>query len=1012
MISWLSLFIEKKPFALGILVSSLLMISVVSWFKIPIEIMPRENTPAFVYIRINVKEEMNPEQLEIVLGRKVENSLRMIPNVMRTSSSLDRKGGSFSLYLEPGTDVDYTILLLQEVLQDLEMKQVLEMQNVSFSKLNPEAQEILKIAIEADPLSGENFKNLIDELRSVIESWAEVSKVDVLGLQPELYKLKLGLPDLSNLRITPPQILRMMENREVKENVGQVRIADSNTKLSITSSIEAENLEQILNRPISMKQPISIKQIQLPMRYDQSKEEWKHKNGKPVVFFEIFTRENADLFEFHRKFKDLAKQYEQKNVVIDTILDRVASIQDALSEVFSSLYQALLITFGIVFLFYRDVRRTLIVCFSIPVTLAFTVGIMFIYGQSLNILSLSGLILGIGMVVDNAILVIDRTDELHPLYGRFKSAGKAAQDVFQPLLLSTLTNAIIFLPVAFVEGGDSFTDLIKALQVPILSSLVASLVIALFVIPFCVILWPPRRSTREESDHSSLSLVSAFRWIQKKQVTLSFGVAMASLVAFHLVSDLDSSDIESPPDPFVKMIVRFGSEVTLDEKKSHFQSIDKLILSAMPNLNYQFVVSDFVPTQANGSWTFYFKSDADMEKELFALKERISEFISNLPVKAGSHLSIGWDSWGGGKSKTFRTIEISGPETLFIIKIQNDLKASLEKVIGVQEVTVEKDERGQREIRYLPRTSQLATRDIQSRNLASHFGGVLSSVNLSFPKNQELNIQFNPRKGIAWDVDQLEQLILQLPTGVSVSGKDLGKFETKNVSRQISRTDGVGKQKLFIYFDEEKSRETIFEAQNQVSQILANFDFPAGYGLAKNDSAARIEEMRKKSYFILLLSAFLIYLILASIFESVLIPIGMMLTVPLALLFGCFGLYLFSFDLDVMARLALVILVGTCVNNAIIIIDLIRNLQKGGIPRKEAIIQGCAKRFKAVMLTTMIQVVSVLPVAFGQSKIMGIPYSTLGIVIIFGIVFSTFVTLVVLPLVYQALDTWEAPGEF
>ncbi len=1008
MISWLAEFIEKKTFTLGIIVCSLCLFSFASWFKIPIEVMPREQTPAFVYVRINHHEELNPENIEGVLGRKVESSLRTIPKVVRFSSSLDSKGGSFSLYLEPGTDIDYTILLLQESFQDLEMQQVLAMKNVSFSKLNPEAQEILKVGIESGEMTREQFLLTVDEMKTVIESWVEVSKVEVSGLPSDVYRLRLPWEKVSSLKITPQHVSQALDNREFRENIGQIQIGDAQTKLSMTSLISAVSLDQILERPLSASQPISMNQMSSVVRYDTTKEEWRHKNGKPVVFFEVFTRDNADLFEFHKKFKDLESTYKKKNIDVDTVLDRVENIQDALAEVFSSLYQALLITCGIVFIFYRDLRRTVLVCISIPITLALTVAIMFVDGESLNILSLSGLILGIGMVVDNAILVLDRADELYLRLGRFAAAGQAAADVFTPLLLSTLTNAIIFLPVAFVEGGDSFTDLIKALQIPILASLAASLVIALFVIPFCVILWPPVLASVSASDSKNRKLEDIFRWIQSKQMEFSFIVVIASLIVFNQVRNLEQSDLESAPDPFVKLLVRFTHEVSLEQKKEYYRKIDQQVLSAMPVLDYRFVVSEFSPEQNNGSWTFYFRSHGDLDLETLRMKTQLTQFLGGLPVLAGSHLSIGWDSWGGGKSKKFKSYEISGPETSTILAIQKTIAQELRSIPGVQDVTFESEERGQRELRFRPQAAH--PQGIQSRQLASLYGGVFNSASVSFPGNTELKIQFSPRNTKNWDLDQLEQLVFPLPKDGIVSSKDLGLKSTQSVSRNVGRNDGVGKQKLFVYFDENLDPKNLNQSQNQVQQAVSNFEFPKGYGLAKNESSARIEEMQQKSLFILLLSTFLIYLILASIFESILVPIGMMLTVPLALLFGCFGLYLFSFDLDVMARLALVILVGTCVNNAIIIIDLIRNLQVEGLSRQEAIVQGCSKRFKAVMLSTMIQVVSVLPVAFGQSKIMGIPYSTLGIVIIFGIVFSTFVTLVVLPLVYQVLDRLESSG--
>lgn len=236
---------------------------------------------------------------------------------------------------------------------------------------------------------------------------------------------------------------------------------------------------------------------------------------------------------------------------------------------------------------------------------------------------------------------------------------------------------------------------------------------------------------------------------------------------------------------------------------------------------------------------------------------------------------------------------------------------------------------------------------------------------------------------------------------------DLGNFIMLPTIKNITRQDGTANNKLLLYFHESLNDSDLRMTKLAVKDTIQNFDFPSGYGPPKNESDIRIEEMQQKGDFIIYFSVLLIYLTLASIFESFLIPLAILFTIPLAILFGIAGLLVFGMDLDVMARLSLIILVGSAVNGSIILIDLIQELRRKGYRREEALIQSCVRRFGAVIMSAAIQVLGILPVAMGKAKLMGIPYASLGVSMISGITFSTIMTLILLPLIYELMDRVE-----
>lgn len=1010
MTKWIEALIGRKTFTLWILVFALIIFSIFSWIKIPIEVMPREQVPPFLFLRIQNKEIANPDKIESSLAKPVENIFKTIPKIIKTGLSVDRSGVSVSLSFEPGTNLENSILLIQEALQELESKNVLSSKDVTYSKINPDSLPVFKLAIETGGRDSKQIGIEIEALQNQLEAWSEISKVDISGLETETYRTQLTVEKLNAVGLAPSQLAANLQNQEIRENLGEFQYRDSNTLIPVTAVKRHDSLHELLHRPLMASRSISLSDLSEIKRYEKNKEEWSHKSGLPAVFVEIYAKDSADLFALNTKISKLVQDINSRGFKSDLVLNRVLEIEDSLNDVLSSLYQALIITCLIVFLFYRDWRRTTLISISIPLSLLLTVALMYLHGQSLNILSLSGLILGLGMVVDNAILVIDRSDELYENMGQKLSAAKAAGDVFLPLLLSTLTNAVIFLPVAFVDAGDSFTDLLKALQVPILAGLLASMIAALIFVPASLLLWAPPKNliVKKSKPAGLLFLENFFRSLDFHKYKILLLTTVVTFFVFKLISGLDQTDLGTAPDPYVQMLVRFAPEVTKIQRKSYFADIDTKVLKNRSDIGFKFVVSEFNPDSSSGTWTFYLEKKNDLEQEIRDLGDRVQLFMTKQKVLSGSHLSLGWDSWGGGKSKKQSYYEISGKESPVLLEIIEQLKTKIIKIAGVEQVFSEQELRGQRQLDFSPQSRRFIEKNISVQAASGQFAALLNPIQVNFPDLKVLQVSIRPTNQMKWSLSDLLGVTFQATPAISLSGHDLGSSKTSMINRSIARAEGETKQKIFAFLSESLSSEDESRVKSEISKIIKTFNFPVGYGIPISDSEKRIEEMRQKTNFVLFLSAFLIYLILASLFESILVPMGMMLAVPLSLIFGAFGLWMFSYDLDVMARLAMVFLVGTGVNSAIIIIDLIRQYKKDGLPQKEAIVRGCTQRFKAVLLSASIQIVSIFPVALGQSKLMGIPYSSLGIVIIFGTAFSTALTLIILPLTYQILDSLES----
>lgn len=1001
--------LSKRTLTSALLSLLLILASTYSWFAIPVEVMPKDGVPPFLLVRVNTATPQDPRFVEIGVGSAVEGALKTVSRTTSLDSSIDSSGISTSIRFKPKTNLDLATIQITEALAPLDEAGLIDINSVSIIRLNPEAIAIMKISVSNPEGKKLNLNALKEEIRIQFESVKGVAKTEIIAMENPIYELKINSDLLRRNGLSASRFVEFARLQNFSERVGAIYSDLQIVPVSIKN--EDISYDYLLDHPLRFDFPSSLASLSNLKIYSKHQSEVVRFNGNDTYFFEIYPKDNANLLNLDKDIHlALAKVTEGSlghDLKFETVFNQTDELKGAIDDVFSSLLQAMAITFFIVFLFYRKLNQTLIVNLSIPLTLLVTVLLMYLGKTTLNILSLSGLILGIGMVVDNAVLVIDRIDELNSKKKTkkrdAKNIGQAAADVSLALVLSSLTNALIFLPVAFIEGNDGFIDLLRAFQLPIIGSLVASLIVSLLVLPLIKLAWKGPEAAKVEDERNSFSL-GMMKKIYRWRNFLSIGCIFLFLFMLDRVSEMNSSDIDLPRDPYINLFVKFTGDLKPEEKRKHFIEWESLLLEAKESLKFKFVISEFDPQNHNGILTFYPIVTDDLDKDLDQLQTRLKTFVNTKKNQIGVRVDVGQLEFQltSGKAKLDFLIEAASQNSGE--KLIGEISKFLEKEPGFSHALLEKDDRAEKEIILVPTPGAFEKSGVSVNQIQQSVSPYLSVLNFgSFSKNGgpiDVRAAIVPAQG-GWSLDEVLALPLPLQVG-SVRIGELVNPVIQNGYRGIQRRGGKSQIRLSVFLDAPSDK--IQEVKTSLSKKMGSFNFPLGMGFARDDSAQRVAEMKKKTNFVVLLSVFLIYLVLAAIFESLFLPLAVVFSIPLALVFGAGGLWLLGESLDVMARLGLVILVGVGVNNAIMLIDMITGLRNEGLPRKEAILLGCAKRMRAVLMTTAIQVISVLPVALGKSKLMGIPYSSLGVVIISGMIFSTIITIVVLPVLYELCD--------
>jgi HAE1 family hydrophobic/amphiphilic exporter-1 len=1013
---------HKKIYTLSITFCIAILLSVVFLFKIPLEVMPKDNVEPFLFLSVKTPAtslEFNESEKAIL----VEGVLKSLPNVTQFSSTVYSSQVSFLINYRAKTNMDLAYVQIQEAMQGLDSDQKISFSDIAISKFNPDAVSVIKLSVVNTKSKESEQKAILKEFKESIEAIDEVAKIDVFGEKFVTLNYEIKKDKFEELNVGTDILFKKLSTLVYKENIGFLKSKKNTSQVSIGAKIIANKIEDVESTTITKQYGPKIKELSERRKISSTDQSISKSNDKEVVFLEIYNKENSDLLHLKDKVNRLINdKFLNQGLTVEFLFDRTQDLKNAISDVQNELIGSVLITFFVVLYFLKNFKLTSVICLSIPVSILLTIAILYLNGKTLNILTLSGLILSVGLTVDNSIVVAERIEGLKEEgLNLFDSCIQGIKEVYMPLLSSTLTSVIIFLPVAFVDGGDSFTNLLKIFQFPVIVSLIVSYFVALLFIPLILIIMSRikfKNSKKvkvlavKDNQYQGERFVAILSWISSKFAIVFFICSILTFCVWDYIKDIEQTDLDTPKDKAYSARVKFGPELNPAKKKEIFLDIENKFVLLKEKLKAESIVSDFFISSLSGNITFYPKVSIVTDEEVIDFKSKIENEIFKIKTKPGVRI-LKEGEYTSELSNQYqeRKFVLEGPRRYILINVLNGVKEKLAKINGVIQANNDDEENGVKFFKISLSVDRMRSMGIQPSDISTSLSKISQMIKLENieSKSEFFNVEIAVKSN-----EQLSSLDDLLNFKIFYNSKmknlktytilkEIGEVNEARAQNSFSRNQGMVKSKLTIYYDKKMNSNVLKE----INDVLSTLSLPNGVNVPDNYSSEKFDEMKMNSNFVIYLSIFLIYLLLASLFESILIPLAILFTVPLSFLYGVFGLKICGFELDPMARLGLLILVGTAVSNAIILIDMIGRLRSEGIAKKDAIILGTSKRVDAVFMSTTASVLGLMPVALGSSKIMGIPYSTLGICIISGLIFSTALTLVIIPIFYQFFTSIE-----
>ncbi|MFQ5655473.1 MAG: efflux RND transporter permease subunit, partial [Planctomycetota bacterium] len=663
-----------------------------------------------------------------------------------------------------------------------------------------------------------------------------------------------------------------------------------------------------------------------------------------------------------------------------------------------------LLAVGILLLFLRRFSATILVGMAIPISVLSALAWLYLFDRELNVITLVALMLGVGMLVDTAVVVVESIVRISGSGARaHEAARRGTFEVATPIFAATLTSVIVFVPI-FFGTPSQLTDYLTELGMVISLTLGSSLFVSLTLIPMV-----SARIYGGGDPGMGRWFAGVRAWYGRflevvlghRALTLGVTAALIAsvVIPFRLGFEVNLSDTTEITRNVSVFYQPQGQSLDYRAMEKIVDEVEAVLSPEKERLGIADIYSWY---RDNFAWTSLYPGEEGVpEEELARIGDEVGKLLPEVP---GVEIRTGdWGMYHGrrrGRSAGGTRVRVYGDSSALVDSTVERLR---ERFVGVEGVTdtEERQRESVGEIRVEPEEEKLSRFELSSRELsrrvaASFSGNMLREIRT---ESGDVGLRVQLAEEEKASVDELHDLRVALPGGGEVPLAEITSFEEGEGPKERHRENRRSSASFAVNFDA-SARPAM---RSTVESVLGAYSWPRGYSYDLGEEWRH--RMRNRSQFLegILLAIFLVYLVMACLFESLRHPLALMVTVLLAIPGVAWGLFLWGDSLDQPASVGLILLAGIVVNNGIVFIDHVNRHRGQGLPVVAAIRRGGEERLRPILITALTTIIGLMPMAWGQANAAGIYYFTLSRAIICGLAASTFLTLIVLPVIYSLL---------
>jgi HAE1 family hydrophobic/amphiphilic exporter-1 len=1016
----LATFSVRRPIFTTMVTLIVVTLGAVSLSRLRIDMLPAVEMPRLT-VRTNY-EGVDPEVMERLVTQPIEEIVATVPGVEEITSISAEGSSNVRVTFVWGTDIDVAAQDVQSRLQD-ELDELPEdVTRPQIRKFDIASFPVVLIGIGSNLDPVELTELIEDQIRYRFARLPGVAQVDMWGGYNREVRVELDPGRLRALNLPPSVVRDAIQSSNLDLPAGEIE--DGRYEVRLRAPAEFQDLEAIRQTVVTVRDgaPITLGEIATVRDTYERLTRIVRVNGQRGLRMAIRKQADANTVEVAERIlaeiEQVNADFPQLHVV--PVINQGNFIERSISNVANSVLYGGALAVIVLLFFLRSVRSTMVIALAIPISVIATFALVYFGGYTLNLMTLGGLALGVGMMVDSSIVVLENIFRRRDEEGEEpeRAAVEGTREVGGAIIASTITTLIIFLPLLFVRGVSGL--LFRELAIVVAFSLICALAVALSLVPMLASRFMSRPKEEEETEGWVADLAARagaamerlsgrYRDLLRAALGrpgLTIGIAAAVTAVSFLISPLIGSELMPPTDEGEVRVtgeMEVGTRLSVVDEQT--RKMEEIVYGAVPESKSAVAsvgASGFRPDEgAEGEMRMSLvpASQRDRSNQEIAtdLRRRLEGKIPGMKVRTRAPQGQFILERLLGSSDEGLTIEIRGFELETLAELADKVVAAVEKVPGITDVESSRKAGVPQAVLRIDRAKAaqlgLTVRQI-AETLETTVAGRQAGEYRPEGHTYRILVQLEDAQNLA--LEEILDIAVSTPDGEAVALRNVVEVESNRGPILIDRKD----QQRVITVEANIAGRDMGSVAAEVEAALDQIPRPLGYDLTL---AGTLEEQREafgELLVSLLLALVLVYMVLACQYESLRDPLVVMLSVPVAATGVLLTLWLTDTTLNIQSYIGCIMLSGIVVNNAILLVDQAGQLRARGMPTLEAVSEAGRRRLRPILMTTSTTILGLLPLAIGIGE-GAEAQAPLARAVIGGLVGSTMITLVLIPVVYS-----------
>nr|WP_289039140.1 efflux RND transporter permease subunit [uncultured Allobacillus sp.] len=1000
----------KRPVGVIMIILAILALGFISFRNLSVDLFPEIDLP--IAVVATSYDGAAPQEVEELVTKPIESSVSTIEGIEQVQAQSQPGNSLVMMMFSMDTNLDNALLNVRESVDQVSGFLPEGANSPSVLRFDPAQLPVMWIGLTGSD-KAELQRIAENDIQPLFERQAGVGSVQIEGGESEEIQVELDQQKLTQYGMNSQQVMQAVQNANQSMSAGVIERGNQELQLRIPG--EYESIDEIRDTQIQTPQQtfIRLDDIANVERATVESNGLSMVSGEEAVVLSILKQTDANTVSVSDEIQAAIKKAEKdlpEGIEAKIVFDNAEFIRMSINSVVQNLLLGAAFAVLILLLFLKSFRATLVIGLSIPIAVISTFTLMYFTGETVNILTMGGLALGIGMMVDSAIVILEHIVTYRERgYSMKEAARLGASEIAPAVIASTTTTLVVFLPIIFVEGIAS--EIFAPLALTVAFALIASLIASITLIPMLssklLSKAMQNNGRRYWFDRFMDKVIATYqkmlRGVLRFRKTSILGTLVIIVATLFLIPQLGAAFIPEADQGQIEISVETPTGTTLSATREVVEKVNNIIDkdSDLVESNYLSVGSSGQGGPMGGgsnvgSYMIQLIPSGERDETTEDVMKRWNDQVEDIP---GAEINVAVMGAGISAGSPIQ-IQMTGPDFDTLKRLADETVAEISEVEGVHNAGTSADE-GRPEM-------QINIDRNKAAELGMTYDQVMGQVSMQLngrvatqfrTEGQELDVRVMTPEEQRSTIEDVENLLIQTPAGAMVSLSSIASIDQEIGPASLTRQN----QQRTITVSSEILDRDLASVTSDVESKLANMHLPEGYDYSIGGEAEDMAEAFGDLALALVFSIFLVYAVMAVQFENFLHPFVIMFALPTTIVGVILGLFVTGLPFSIPAFIGVIMLAGIVVNNAIVLVDYINILREKGQERFSAIMDAGASRLRPILMTSLTTILGMIPLSLGLGE-GGEAQQPLAVVIIFGLLVSMFFTLLLIPIVYTFFD--------